>query len=103
MPLFRPAPFSLLMGLSLGSALLACSSGHDDPSCGRAAEHYQQLRVEALKQDPVLSQEPGLAEEHARQTRDVATAPVVARCRDDAEVGRCVTHAATYEKASECL
>lgn len=51
----------------------------------------------------MLSQEPGVAEEHARQTRDVATSPVIARCRDDAEVGRCVTHAATYEKASECL
>lgn len=101
---------SILPWLLLLSSAAGCGGPAEDAAaeapesaCTQAAKHYEQLRIDALEQDPVLKREPGLAAEHARQTRGVAAAPMLARCLDNDAVGRCVSDATTFSAATACL
>lgn len=94
----------LLLGGVAGCGASAEDTASESPEqvCAEAAQHYEQLRVVALREDPVLAREPGAAEEHARQTRRVAAEPVLSRCHNDG-VGRCVRAASSFQQATACL
>ncbi len=102
---FTPgARVRVFVPLMLSLLPLGCTNADDARvTCTRATEHYELLRLVALKSDPVLSQAPELAAEHARQTRAVFTAPIASRCATDAALTRCVTESSTYQQAQACL
>jgi hypothetical protein len=83
---------------------VACTRGDDARlTCETALSHFEELRLVALKADPVLAGAPELAAEHARQTRAVFDSPVASRCASDPSVARCVAASATFDQAQQCL
>ena len=101
-----------LIRLSLSAAcavcaaacLAACGGGGNEATseCARAADRFEQLRVESLRADPALASSPGAAEEHARQTRDVFAKSIATSCAKNREVASCVLASTNFDQASTC-